>query len=150
MCSVCKLDIWLWKLTWSYSCFQWVVLWSCLCTVRVSLTDDATCMDLINEFLLSIVTSYVIFCHCNFLLCKHNYITYCMSDWKQWRSQPKNWGGKNFWRAKMLDFRWITQFCLEKRVSKHKITIFSKNLGAWPLCSPPGYAYDWKISEGCQ
>jgi len=32
----------------------------------------------------------------------------------------------------MFDFRRITLFCLEKRLSKHKITIFSKNLGgAW-------------------
>jgi len=35
----------------------------------------------------------------------------------------------------MLDFRRIALFCLEKRLSKHKMTIFSKNLGgAWPLC----------------
>jgi len=50
----------------------------------------------------------------------------------QWRSQPKNLVG-----AKMLDFRRITLFCWEKRLSKHKMTIFSKNLGgAWPLCPP--------------
>jgi len=29
----------------------------------------------------------------------------------------------------MFDFRRITLFCLEKRLSKHNITIFSKNLG---------------------
>jgi len=35
----------------------------------------------------------------------------------------------------MFDFRRITLFCLEKRLSKHKMTMFSKNLGgAWPLC----------------
>jgi len=28
----------------------------------------------------------------------------------------------------MFDFRRITLFCLEKRLSKHKVTIFSKNL----------------------
>jgi len=37
----------------------------------------------------------------------------------QWRSQPKNWGV-----AKMFDFRRITLFCLEKRLSKHKMTAF--------------------------
>ena len=35
----------------------------------------------------------------------------------QWRSQPKNWGGKKLGRAKMFDFRQITLFCLEKRLS---------------------------------
>jgi len=37
----------------------------------------------------------------------------------QWRSQPKNLGG-----GKMFDFRRITLFCLEKRLSKHKMTTF--------------------------
>jgi len=43
----------------------------------------------------------------------------------------------------MFDFRRITLFCLEKRLSKHKMTILSKNLGrgTWPLSPPPGYAY---------
>jgi len=37
----------------------------------------------------------------------------------------------------MFEFRRITLFCLEKRLSKHKMTIFSKNLGgAWPLWPP--------------
>ena len=36
-----------------------------------------------------------------------------------WRSKPKNWG-----RAKMFDFRRITLFCLVKRISKHKMTVF--------------------------
>jgi len=42
----------------------------------------------------------------------------------------------------MFDIRQITLFCLEKRLSKHKMTTFSKNLGAAmdPL-PPPGYAY---------
>jgi len=38
-------------------------------------------------------------------------------------ASPKLWGDKIF------DFRRITLFCLEKRLSKHKMTIFSKNLG---------------------
>jgi len=33
-------------------------------------------------------------------------------------------------------------FCLEKRLSKHKMTIFSKNVwGGMAHFSPPGYAY---------
>ena len=49
----------------------------------------------------------------------------------QWRRQPKNVGGK------MFDFRRITLFCLEKCLSKHKMTIFSENLGGpWPLWLP--------------
>ena len=55
---------------------------------------------------------------------------------KQWRSQPKNWG------EQMFDFRRITLFCLEKRLSKHKMTIFSKHLGGHGPFGPLGYAYD--------
>jgi len=37
----------------------------------------------------------------------------------------------------MFDFRRITLFHLEKRLSKHKMTIFSKNFGgAQPLWTP--------------
>jgi len=37
----------------------------------------------------------------------------------------------------MFDFRRIILFCLEKRLSKHKMTIFSKNLGrAMALLTP--------------
>jgi len=49
---------------------------------------------------------------------------------------------KIFLGDKMFDFRRITLFCLEKPLSKHKITIFSKHLvGACYLWRPPGYAY---------
>jgi len=42
----------------------------------------------------------------------------------------------------MLDFRLITLFCLEKRLSKHKMTIYSKNVGGHgPSGLPPVYAY---------
>jgi len=42
----------------------------------------------------------------------------------------------------MFDFRQITLFSLEKRLSKHKMTIFSKNLvGNVPFVLPLGYAY---------
>jgi len=37
----------------------------------------------------------------------------------------------------MFDFRRITLFCLEKRLSKHKTTIFSKRLGRHGPFSPP-------------
>ena len=40
----------------------------------------------------------------------------------------------------MFDFRRITLFCLEKRLSKHEMTIFSNNLGGHgpfvPLATP--------------
>jgi len=55
---------------------------------------------------------------------------------RQWRSQPKNFGG-----AKMFDFRRITLFCMEKRLSKHKKTIFSKQLWGYGPFVPPGYTY---------
>ena len=46
-----------------------------------------------------------------------------------WCPNPKIWGAKNFGGTKMFDFRRIILFCLEKRLSKHKMTIFSKHLG---------------------
>ena len=47
----------------------------------------------------------------------------------------------------MFDFRPITVFCLEKRLSMHKMTIFSTNLaGAAAPLLPPGYAYDGNLS----
>jgi len=47
--------------------------------------------------------------------------------WPQWRSQPRNLGGAKNWEgAKIFDFRRITLFCLEKRLSKHTMTIFCK------------------------
>ena len=64
---------------------------------------------------------------------------------QQWRSQPKILGG-----AKMFDFRRITLFCLKKRLSKHKMTLFSKNLGgnmaplpplATPMFATPAFAW---------
>jgi len=55
---------------------------------------------------------------------------------EQWRSQPKNWAG-----GKIFDFRRITLFCLEKCLSKHKMTICSKNWGGHSPFGPPRYAY---------
>jgi len=43
----------------------------------------------------------------------------------QWRSQTENLGGPKKLGGKMFDIRRITLFCLEKRLSKHKMTIFS-------------------------
>jgi len=37
----------------------------------------------------------------------------------------------------MFDFTRITLFCLEKHLSKHKMTIFSKNLGGHGPFGPP-------------
>jgi len=51
---------------------------------------------------------------------------------------PKIWGGgKNFLGTNMFDFRRITLFCLEKRLSKHKMTKLFSIWGPWPLWSPP-------------
>ena len=62
---------------------------------------------------------------------------------RQWRSQPRNLGeGKQFGEDKMFDFRRITLFCLEKRLSKYKMTICSKNVGGHGSFGPPGYAYE--------
>ena len=72
----------------------------------------------------------------------------------QWRSQSKNLGGKKFGDAKVFDFRRITLFCLEKRLSKHAITIVSKIWGDMapfaPLATPmvttlPGASRSFKI-----
>jgi len=43
--------------------------------------------------------------------------------------------------TKMFKFRRITLYCLEKRLSKHKMTILSKNLGGMAPLAPPGYVY---------
>ena len=37
----------------------------------------------------------------------------------------------------MFDIRWITLFCFEKHLSKHKITIFSKKFGRHGHFAPP-------------
>ena len=57
-------------------------------------------------------------------------------------ASPKTWGGK------VYDFRRITLFYLEKRLSKHKMPIFSENLrGEWPF-GPPGYTYAvWSLLQ---
>ena len=57
----------------------------------------------------------------------------------QWRSQPKILRG-----AKMFDFWRITLFCLERRLSKHKMTVFQKfGAGHGPFAPSPlsGYVY---------
>jgi len=64
-----------------------------------------------------------------------NDVFFCVTT-QLWRSQPKNFGG-----AKMFDFRRITLFCLEKRLLKQKMTIFSKMFGGGmaplaPLVTP--------------
>jgi len=62
---------------------------------------------------------------------------FTISQLKQWRSQPKNVGReKNLGVAKMFDFRRITLFCLDKRLSKHNMTAFQQFGGAWPPWLP--------------
>jgi len=56
-------------------------------------------------------------------------------------ASPKTLGGK------MFDFRGITLFYLEKRLSKHKMAIICKYLWEGHVPFPPGYAYDfWRHS----
>jgi len=43
---------------------------------------------------------------------------------------------QKFWGARMFNFRRITLFSLEKRLSKHKMTIFSKRCRPRPLWPP--------------
>jgi len=70
------------------------------------------------------------------------YILYLITcSGKQWRSQPKNLGG-----PKCMILGEIILFCLDKRLSKHKMTIFSKSLGGNDPFAPPGYAYGAKLS----
>jgi len=45
-------------------------------------------------------------------------------------AEQKFGGVKRFEGAKMFDFRRKTLFCLGYRLSKHKMTIYSKHLGA--------------------
>ena len=53
-------------------------------------------------------------------------------------ARPRIWGAKKFGGAKMSDFRRITLFCSEKRLSKYKMTICSKNFwGDMALLGPP-------------
>ena len=57
---------------------------------------------------------------------------------------------QKFGGGKMFDCRWITLFCLEKRLSKHKMTTFSKNFGGtWPLW-PHGYVYVVRLLDQMQ
>jgi len=42
-----------------------------------------------------------------------------------------------FWGPKIFDFRRIPLFCFEKRLSKAKMTIFSKNVAGNDLFAPP-------------
>jgi len=59
------------------------------------------------------------------------------SHYGQWRSHSKNLGEQKILGAKIFDFRRITLLCLEKRLSKHKMTIFSKNVGGAMAPLPP-------------
>jgi len=52
-------------------------------------------------------------------------------------ASTKIWRGQKFVGSKMFDFSRITLFCLKKRLSKRKITIFFKTLGGHVLFGPP-------------
>jgi len=62
---------------------------------------------------------------------------------QQWRNQPKNLGAEQkIGVANVFDFWRKALFCLEERLSKQKITLFSENVGRACLLLPPSvYAY---------
>jgi len=66
------------------------------------------------------------------------------------QDRTNQWGAQNLWGSKMFDFRRLTLFCSEKRLSMHKMTIFSKHFagGMAPL-PPPGYAYGTNQDRKC-
>jgi len=63
----------------------------------------------------------------------------CSSLMSSGVASPKVWRGTKIWGVgKMFDFRRITLFCLGKRLSKHKVAIFSKSFwGAMASLAPP-------------
>ena len=66
---------------------------------------------------------------------------FCGMDQCSSAASPKFWGIQKLEWAKFFYFRLTTVFCLEYRLSKHKMTRYSKNLrGTCPLGSP-GNAY---------
>jgi len=69
--------------------------------------------------------------------------------WDSSSASPKIFG-EILVGPKIFDFRRITLFFLEKRFSKHKMTIYSKNSGGIAPLFPPGYAYAlrWYASSG--
>jgi len=76
----------------------------------------------------------------------------------QWDSQPKIWGGvKKLGGGKMFDFRRATVFCLGRRFSEHKITIYAKiweTLALWAtpwlrLCCKPETKETGDIRNAC-
>jgi len=84
-------------------------------------------------------------CSCGLSRTKTHILLECDLTRARGVSSPKIWG-----EAKLFDFRRITLFCLEKRLSKHKLAIFSANFwGTEPLLARPGYAYDQSSTSGC-
>ena len=70
----------------------------------------------------------------NRIINRHRQTNRNRHNWNIWQNawptsgvaSPKIGRGKKIGGGKMLDFRQITLFCLEKRLSKHKMAIFSK------------------------
>ena len=81
----------------------------------------------------------------NRIINRHRQTNRNRHNWNIWQNawptsgvaSPKIGRGKKIGGGKMLDFRQITLFCLEKRLSKHKMAIFSKNLEGHGHFGPP-------------
>jgi len=58
-------------------------------------------------------------------------------------------GQNNLRGKKMFDFRRITLFCLGYRISRHKMSISSKNWGVMAPCSS-GYTYACPLINECK
>ena len=57
--------------------------------------------------------------------------------WQNSVAPQKSLGRQKIWGTKMFNFRRKTLFCLGYRLSKRKITLFSKNLGGITLLADP-------------
>jgi len=64
----------------------------------------------------------------------------------QWRSKPKVYVRQ---KSKCLTLGEQQYFCLGRHFTKHKMTRYVKNFGAWPL-GPPGYAFVKFVGRSCK
>jgi len=62
-------------------------------------------------------------------------------------ASPKIWGENIFWGGQNVWFLANSIICLEKRLSRHEMTIFSKHFGRHGPFAPPGYAYGYTHSS---
>ena len=98
-----------------YSSIQWVVLWSNLCTARVSLIDAAMCMNLKNDSWFNTVISYVILQSLWFSIMQTQLHFICLTGNLQKGVVRLNWVAK--WVAAWKRFRGSMHFHL-KNVSE--------------------------------